>query len=191
MYGIYLKCIGFRLYCLVLFQTYCKRFIPRNSVSNIFMQNFENKKMEIFFFDTDGTPPSSLYATFKRGGYSEVGGVISNCIVIIYRKSFLRYCVLIQLHSITIVHTQQCRISLYHFEALSHKRIGFGITLVKLLSVLEISVSLARVSNDAFPTICLNRPILVLIRHGWGYCGGERYKSFPSVLYTIVSVILL
>ena len=25
------------------------------------------KKMEIFFFDTDGTPPSSLYATFKRG----------------------------------------------------------------------------------------------------------------------------
>ena len=92
----------------------------------------------------------------------------------------MRYCVLIQLHSITIVHTQQCRISLYHFEALSHKRIGFGITLVKLLSVLEISVSLARVSNDAFPTICLNRPILVLIRHGWGYTKRtlERESSF-------------
>lgn len=34
---------------------------------------------------------------------------------------------------------------------------------------MTISVSQARVSNDAFPTTCPNRPILVLIRHGLGY----------------------
>lgn len=47
--------------------------------------------MEIFFFDTDGTPPSSLYATFKREDTQAVGRTISNCVIASYQMSFLKY----------------------------------------------------------------------------------------------------
>ncbi len=30
-----------------------------------------------------------------------------------------------------------------------------------------ICVSLAQISNDAFPITCLNQPRLILIRHSW------------------------
>lgn len=50
----------------------------------------------------------------------------------------------------------------------------------------EILDFLAGVSNEAFPTTCLNRPRLVLIWHGWGY--RKEDSRFASPLFCFYSL---